>query len=362
MANEKKPLPPPHGRGGANTRDRILFAKHLAIMTEAGLPLTEALAVINEHTKSRKFRVVLAGATHDVENGQFLSVALAKFPHAFDEFATSLIRVGEESGRLPENLKYLSEQLEHAEELRRKIVGALIYPAVLLAGTLGVVAFLSFVTLPQLLPVFTGLRIKLPLITRILIAASSWFTHNILWVLLGVVLAIIIMHFLFRYPRVRYAWHVVLLRIPVLGELLQNAQLTSFSRILGTLLTAGVDVVRSLDIAGRSMTNLVYRRQLQEIAKNMRGQGESIADYLKRHERLFPSVVQRMIQVGEKTGKLDETLFYVGEFYSKEIDNSVRTLTTLLEPIILLVMGVVVGFVALSIITPIYELTRGLTR
>jgi len=370
MAGPTKPKTPARAKKqaarrfefGIPVREKILFSKHLSVMIHSGLPLREGLEVIRDQTHIRRFRTVLDGVIADVDNGQFLSVALGKHPRIFDELYTSLVRVGEESGRLSQNLSYLSSQLERADALRRKIVGAMLYPAIILVGTLGVVAFLTFVTLPQLLPIFSSLNVRLPPTTQFLFSFSRAITQNI-WVIGGILVVLVVgVRMLALHPRVRLFLHFVILKVPIVGRLMQDSQITRFSQIIGTLLAAGVDVVRALEITGRSMGNLVYRTALLAAAANMSRQGETIAQYLVRNPQLFPSVVERMVRIGEKTGKLDESLIYISEFYDREIDNTVRNLTTVLEPTLLLIMGLIVGFVAISVITPIYEITKGIGR
>ena len=348
--------------GGVPVKEKMLFSKHLSVMIRAGLPLKDSLEEIGSQTKLPKFRRVLLSIVHEVENGQFLSAAMAKYPKIFDDLFTSMVRVGEESGKLSENLDYLSTQLERADTLKQKIRGALVYPSLVLFGTFGVVGFLTFVTLPQLLPIFISLKVKLPATTQFLFDFSHLARKYSVYI--AVVVGAIIFGFrgLMLNKKFRFFIHRFVLKIPVFGSLARNAQLTRFSQILGTLLASGVDVVRALQITSSSMGNLVYREELNAVAKNMSKQGESIAEYLARKPKLFPSITERMIRVGEKTGKLDESLLYIAEFYDKEIDNTVRNMTSIIEPALLLVMGVVVGFVAISVITPIYKLTEGIHR
>ena len=362
----KKPFKPkkPNDKvyGGVPTKEKMLFAKHLAIMIHAGLPLKESLEEIGSQTKNRKFSKVLSVVVREVENGQFLSSAMAIYPKIFDDLFTSMVRVGEESGKLSENLEYLALQLERSDTLKQKVRGALIYPTIVLAATFGVAGFLTFVTLPQLLPIFISLKVTLPPTTQFLFDFSHFVTKNGLYIAAAVVLLIIGFRALMLVNGFKFFIHRVIIGIPVFGKLEQFAQLTRFSQILGTLLASGVDIVRSLEITASSMGSLVYRNELREIAKNMTKQGESVAVYLARKPKLFPSIVERMIKVGEKTGKLDSSLLYIADFYNKEIDGIVGNMTSIIEPALLLVLGVIVGFVAISVITPIYKLTEGIHR
>jgi type IV pilus assembly protein PilC len=366
-ADAKKPKKQPGtGRpkiyGGIPVREKILFCKHLSVMIHAGLPLLDAIEEIKNQTQLKRFRRALEVIVHEVENGQFLSTAMSYYPKIFDELFTSLIRVGEESGKLSENLDYLGIQLERSHALKQKVQGALVYPAIILAGTFAVVGFLTFVTLPQLMPIFKSLKVSLPPTTQFLLDFSSFATKNGAYLVLAFIAFIVLAKLVYSLRPVKAFFHRFILGIPIFGTLAKDSQLARFTQIMGTLLGAGVDVVRALTITASSMGNIIYREELEAIAKNMSKQGESISDYLARKPKLFPTITERMIRIGEKTGKLDDSLIYVAEFYGKEIDNTVRNMTAVIEPVLLIFMGVIVGFVAISVITPMYKLTEGIHR
>jgi type IV pilus assembly protein PilC len=210
------------------------------------------------------------------------------------------------------------------------------------------------------LPIFISLKVSLPPTTQFLFDFSHYVVKNAVYIVVIAVLLIVGLRSIVLVKPVRFFFHRFELYVPVFGTLARDAQLTRFSQILGTLLASGVDVVRALQITAASMGNVVYRHELEEVAKNMSKQGESIAEYLARKPKLFPSITERMIRVGEKTGKLDESLLYISEFYNKEIDNMVGNITTVIEPVLLVFLGLIVGFVAISVITPIYKLTEGI--
>jgi len=347
-------------RGGVSLKEKIFFAKYLSIMTNAGIPLRDALAVIKEQTKNKRFGKMLDWIISEVENGQYLSVSLAAFPKVFDYLFVSLVRVGEESGRLSENLNYISIQLDRADSLRKKVRGALIYPIIILVGVFIVVGYLTFFTLPQLLPMFKSLKVTLPPTTQFLFDFSHFCTVNWPYILGVIVLLIIAFRLLLISKKVRYALHRAEITIPLFGPLLRSTQITRMSQVMGTLLAAGVDVVKALEITSESVNNLVFRRELKRVAGELQLQGKNIADCL--NPNYFPAFVVQMIRVGEKTGKLDDSFRYIAEFLTKEIDDMVNNMTTVIEPVLLLVMGFVVGFVAISVITPIYKITEGIHR
>jgi type IV pilus assembly protein PilC len=345
---------------GVSLKEKIFFAKYLSIMIVAGIPLRDALSVIMDQTKNKKFARILDWLIREVENGQYLSAALGAFPRIFDYLFLSLVRVGEESGQLSENLNYISVQLDRADSLKKKVRGALIYPAIILVGVIAVAAFLTFFTLPQLLPIFVSLKVKLPPTTQFLFDFSKFITRNWPYILGSLITLVTAFRFLLMNNKFRYMVHRAELSIPLFGPLLMNTQVTRICQVMATLLTAGVDVVRGLEITAESAKNLVYREELRRIAGELKRQGVNIADCL--NQKYFPPFAVQMIRVGEKTGKLDDSFRFIAEFLTKEIDDQVNNMTTIIEPVLLLIMGVVVGFVAISVITPIYKITEGIHR
>lgn len=345
---------------GVSLKEKIFFAKYLSIMIVAGIPLRDAMSVIRDQTKNKNFVHILDWLICEVENGQYLSAALGAFPRIFDYLFISLVRVGEESGQLSENLNYISVQMDRSDSLKKKVRGALIYPAIILVGVIAVAAFLTFYTLPQLLPIFVSLKVKLPPTTQFLFDSSKFMTRNWFYIFGSLAVLIAAFRFLLMNNKFRYMVHRALLSIPLFGPLLINTQVTRICQVMATLLSAGVDVVRGLEITAESASNLVYRAELRRIAGELKRQGVNIADCL--NQRYFPPFAVQMIRVGEKTGKLDESFRYIAEFLTKEIDDQVSNMTTIIEPVLLLFMGVVVGFVAISVITPIYKITEGIHR
>jgi type IV pilus assembly protein PilC len=341
------------------TRDKINFSRHLAVMLDAGIPLHEALSVMKEQITAPSFRYVLQTAIIDLGDGLPLHMSIAKFPKLFDPFFVNALSVGEASGTLASTLRYLAKQLEKSDYLKGKVRSALLYPIIIFTGALGIGIYLAFFLLPKILPLFTTLNVKLPPTTRALLAVSAWLTAYWPWFAGGIVLAIIGVFFLFKLPGVRFMAHAFLLRVPVAGKLVQNMQTAKFSRILGTLLSSGVTIVVALNVTAESTDNPVYKKELEVIAGSVE-RGETIGDELRRHKRLFSSTTASMVGVGERTGKLSDSLIALAEFTEREVDTMTRDLSTLIEPLTLIVVGLLVGFIALSIITPIYQITEGI--
>lgn len=339
-------------------REKIMFAKHLSVMLESGIPLREALEVMSGQVSSKPMERMLTVMIRDLSEGFTLSSSLEKFPRVFKPFSVNIIRVGESSGTLPNALSYQAIQLEKAHDLQGKIRGAMLYPIIIFVGAIGIACYLSFYILPKLVPMFGSLNVKLPATTRTLLAVSAFIVHQ--WpLLLGVTASVVIgIALLYRIPAVKYFLHATSLRLPLFGGLIRTIQIAFFTRILGILLTSGVQIVQAIGVTAESESNLVYQKRLREVAKQVE-RGEAITDELDKHSDLFPKITVGMIKVGDRTGRLAESLMTAAEFSEKEVDDLTKNLSTMIEPVTLLLVGGMVGFIALSIITPIYSITSG---
>ena len=339
--------------------DKILFARHLSLMIKAGLPLRESVATIQEQSESKSFKKVLDDVLRSIDNGQSLATSLSRHPRIFDTLYINMVKIGEESGTLEENLEHLTFQLKKSYELRGKVKAAMLYPSIILTALIVLSAGLTFFVLPKITPIFKTLDIQLPIATKVLIRFTEIVQNYGIYILIGIVAFGVILFLLSRTRLVRLLIHKFTLKLPIIGSISRNVNLAHFSRILGILLKSGLPVVRALNITQASLGNIIYQEELGTVAEEVE-KGKSISDYLRKREAVFPLMVSKMIGVGEKTGNLAETLLYLGNFYEAEVDRSTKNLSTILEPILLLIIGVAVGFIALAIISPIYEITRGL--
>lgn len=340
-----------------SSKEKIFFAKHLSVMLKAGIPLREALDALYEQTRAPSLRYILKISIQDVEGGQVLAHAMEKFPRVFNPFFTNVVGVGESSGTLAESLSYLATQLEKSKEIGNKVRSALIYPVIVFVGALGIGGYLAFFILPKLLPLFTSLETELPVTTKILL----WFTNTVSarWLPILITLLVLIVLFVVAWhiKKFRMLLHRFSLLIPIMSGVIRQIESTQFSLILGTLLTAGVKIVPALKITADSLGHLVFSTQLSEIA-DLVERGKTIGEQLKERPRLFSRTTASMVEVGERTGKLSESLLVLAEFTEKEVDSTMKNLSSLIEPIVLIVVGILVGFVAFSIISPIYQLTQ----
>lgn len=347
---------------GVPYQERLLFTKHLDTMIRSGIPIDEALETLEDQVNSKSFKKVIKKIISDVKNGQSLTKSFKKHPVVFDDFYVSLIEVGEESGTLEDNLGFLSKQLAKDYSLRKKIIGALFYPALVMGATAGLGIFVSIIILPQLVKFFKSFNVDLPPATKALLFIAETF-QNYGFAILFLLVAFLVAFFIFtQMKKTKAIWHAIVIRIPLFGKLLSYGQISRFARNFGTLIQSGVPVTRSLEITANTLSNLKFKNDLFEILSQL-NKGKKIGSSMENKKYFeFPSIVTKMISVGEKSGKLDESLIYLGTFYEDEIDDISKNLTTIIEPVLLIVIAIVVGFVALAIISPIYELTGSIRK
>jgi type II secretory pathway component PulF len=346
--------------GGVSRTQKALFAKHLAVMLQSGLTISEALDIVEDSAKG-KFKKILQGVSRAVKSGRPFSKALARYSKVFSGLFINATYAGESAGTLTENLENVAEQLRKENTLISKVKGAMLYPIVILVATFILGMVLSFVVLPKITPLFEGLRMDLPITTKALI----WFSHFVqdygVYLFFGIIAVVFFMAWLLRQKFTQPVTHWVVLNLPILKRITRNTNLARFSRILGTLLKSGVNIDEALEITKSSINNYYYKQALDKVSKSV-GRGTKLSANLNQFDNLFPKLATRMIQVGEESGKFEETLFYLASFYEAEVDNATKSLSTAIEPILLAIIGLVVGFLALSIITPIYNITGNIRR
>lgn len=340
-------------------KDQTLFAKRLSYLMRAGVPILESLSLMQRQMGSKKGQKLLGQVVADVSNGQYLSSALEKFNGTFSDFFINIIRVGETSGILSNNLEYLAEQLKKKQVLKHKILSAMFYPLFIVVATLGLVGLLTTVVFPKVLPIFSSINVPLPFSTRLLIKVSRLLIiHGWLVALIGGVL-IIVAIILLRRERFKYALEALILKLPVAGRIAVNYQLSNICRTVGLLLKGDSRLQEAITIAATTTENLVYRRQLKLLSGQIT-RGKKISTLLETNKHLFPDMVNHMVAVGETTGNLSDSFLYLAEIYEQELDEITKNLSSLLEPVLMVFMGLIVAFVAISIITPIYSLTQKL--
>jgi type IV pilus assembly protein PilC len=338
--------------------DKTFFVKRLSFLIRAGIPILDSLLMLRSQTASKSYSRVIDIVIDDISNGQFLSNSLGKFPRTFGNFIINIIRVGEMSGILSQNLDYLAEELKKRQILRRKIVGAFMYPIVISVATIGITGMLVGYIFPKIMPIFSGMKVTLPLSTQIVISISDYMRNYGLITLIGVGIAGILLSLCVKYFRpMRYAYHFALLRLPIIGPMVRSYNLANVTRTLGLLLRSGILLGNSVEIAKDTTENVVYQHALIDIGKTI-DRGERLSMYMTSHPVLFPDLMTQLVGVGERTGSLSDTLVYLSELYEGEVDNFAKNLSSLLEPILMVIMGIIVGFIAISVISPIYAITQ----
>ncbi len=346
--------------GKVSLTARSLFAEHLSVMLKSGLTITDALTIGVESNRG-KMKKVLKKVLKSVESGNSFSSALARHPKTFSGLFINAVRAGETSGTLEENLSHVAEQLAKEKELVSKIKGAMLYPVVVLTASFVLGMVLSFVVLPKITPLFTGLKMELPFTTRALISFSAFVESHGTELFLGIIGGVIFLVWLLKQRFMNPITHWFLLHFPIVKNITRSANLARFSRTLGTLLKSGLNVDEAVAITGNTVDNHYFQGATKSIANSV-GKGTTLSSNMERYSRLFPIMPVRMVRVGEESGRVDETLLYLAHFYELEVDNSTKALSTAIEPVLLLFIGLVVGFLALSIITPIYNITGNVRR
>lgn len=339
-------------------QDVILFTRQLSSMLSSGLTLMQALAILKEQMQNPEMKDIVAGIVADVQDGKTFSSAIEKYPNVFSKIYVSLIHAAESSGFLDKILLRLADNLEKDQKLKSTIRSALLYPAIIVILMVVVMGVMMIFVIPQLTVLYQNLGIPLPLPTQIIVAISN-FTVNFWPLVIGMVGVIV-----FGYAR----WiktdagellhDDIVLKLPVFGPLLEKSVLTEVARTLGLLIGAGTLVVQALNETADIAGNRIYKNAILDIAKRVE-KGISIGDSMGVYP-IFPPILVQMVKIGEQTGKLDESLIRVSEYFEREVEGVVKTLTTALEPFIMIILGVSVAFLIISIITPIYNLTSSI--
>lgn len=342
-----------------SSQQKINFARHLSVGIKSGMPLLEALELIRQQAESKKLSSITSSLIKDINNGQSLTDSLAKFKKVFGDFFINMVRVGEAGGNLAQSLLFLSGELKKQREVSRRVRSALIYPAIIFVATLGIAGFLVFFIFPKIIPILSSLNVELPFTTVLVIETLKFFNNNGIWVLLGVIALAILFKVFLSMEKIHFQFDKLLISLPFMSSMIVNVTLTNFSRSLAVLLKSGMTLVDALEVAKATFHNKFYRAQIEEVIETVK-RGEEMTRYFASRPKLFPPMLVGMIKVGEGTGNLEQNLFYLSEYYESEVDETIKTLTTTIEPLLLLLMGIMVGFVALSIITPIYQVTQGI--
>lgn len=338
--------------------EKTIFTRQLATMVAAGLPLARALEVLAVQARNPRFREVLSACLRDVQAGTSLSSSLEKQEGVFPRIYISLVRAGEASGALDKILLRLAENQEKQREFMAQTKGALIYPVIVVVGMIGVFVMMMIFVIPKLTAMYKDLGAALPLPTRVMIGVSDLFT-NFWWLLL--LLAAGLAFGSWRFSQTTYGRYFLarlILRLPIAGPISSQSQLAELTRTLGLLIGSGIPILTALDIGKGAVGNVLYLEAVDKAAVSVE-KGAPLSAALK-NDPIFPPSLGQMVEVGEETGKVDEVLFKISHFFESEVDQSVKNLSTAIEPLIMVILGIMVGFLILSVVLPIYSLTSQL--
>ena len=337
--------------------EKILFARNLGAMLSAGLSLARALAILEKQTKNKRLLNVIASVASEVRRGQTLNGSFAKFPNVFSQLFTAMVRAGEEGGDLPGALNVVGDQMERMYALKKKVRGALIYPSVIVFAIVVIGAIMMVVVVPTLASTFAEMHAKLPLSTRIVIGISNFLAHNTISAIAIVVVSATLVTLGLRTKIGSRGMDWTFLRIPMIGQIVREVNAARTSRTLASLLSSGVDVLSSLDIVGQVVQNSYFKEVIHEAAAGV-SKGEQLSQAFGRNEFLYPPFVAEMMAVGEETGQTNEMMKRLAIFYEEEVDRKTKDLSTIIEPILMLIIGGAVGFFAVSMIGPIYSMAN----
>lgn len=339
--------------------EKILFTRNLSVMIKSGLALSRALSVLERQTKNKKLKRTFIEVGTSVKKGSSFHEALSKFPKIFSKLLVSMVRAGEESGKLAGSLAIVGKQMERAYQLKKKIKGALIYPAIIVMamGIIGVVMLVYVV--PTLTKTFEELGVDLPRSTQAVIAVSDFLTNNTIAGVFIIVFLIIAGILGFRSKKGKRIFDFVLLRIPVISNIVREVNSARTTRTLSSLLSSGVEVVNAISITKDVVQNSYYKEVLEQAQKDIQ-KGSPLSESFKKDEKIYPILVSEMIAVGEETGQLSEMLQQIAEFYEGEVEQKTKNISTIIEPFLMVFIGVVVGFFAISMVSPIYSISAGI--
>lgn len=340
--------------GGVSTAQKIAFAKNLSAMTKAGLSLSRALSVIERQTKNARFQNIVEGVNLEIKKGKSLSEALKHYPNVFSNLFIAMSKAGEESGGLSDALANVALQMDKTYRIQKKVKGAMIYPAVIISVMLIVGVLMFIFVVPGITETFKELNTELPASTKVIIAMSDFLSGH--WLLSIIILLVLIAGVYSGLKTIvgKRIRDYIVIRLPLVGDLIKEANAARVARTMSSLLMAGVPVAQSIDITKGMVNNHYYRLVLEEATKVVQ-KGENISSVFMKNPELYPTFVGEMMSVGEETGNMASMLLEVAIFYETDVEERTKDLSTIIEPVLMVIIGAAVGFFALSMVTPIYS-------
>jgi type IV pilus assembly protein PilC len=342
-------------------KELVVFTRQLSTMITAGVPLNKALSTLQDQSADKYFKTVIGGIGKDVEGGMAIGAALAKYPNIFSQVYVNMVKAGEAGGILDDILKRLALQVEKDASIHKKIKSASMYPMVV--GSITVIAFFGIMIfimpkIGKIIKDLGGPDAQLPIYSQIMLGISAFVQHNVLIMIVVLVGLVFGFRWYIKTPKGHYKWDLFLLKMPIIKNVVTKIAIARFSRTFASLMSAGVAVLEALEVTGAAIGNLVIEAELKEAAKAVKN-GKQLSEPL-RQSKYFPAIVPQMLAVGEETGQVDTILIKVADFYEEEVDAVIDGLSALIEPIMIIVLGAVVGVIAASVMGPISSLSKNI--
>ena len=354
LSKTKIKIAPPPLFDRVKSSDITIFGRQLASLTKAGVPILQALWIIYEQSQKPKFKKVIFEIHDEIKNGKSFSDCLKHYPKYFPPVYVALVRAGEDSGSLESSLLRISEHRQKQEAILSHVRTAMAYPALMFLTGVGTIVFMLTYVIPKLTSLFSTMGGHLPLPTRILMRLSHFFQNPIFWIIVGSVIVGIVTAIKLKPLAAQSLWSRFALRAPILKDFMLKSELARFSRTLELLIKSGVSILRAIEITAPVLNNLVLRQEIEKTGRELAG-GGSLGQSMK-DSGVFPLFMTNLISVGEQSGRMDEALSEIAGFYEHETDESIKIMTSLLEPIMIVVMGAVVGFIVIAMLLPMFEL------
>lgn len=339
--------------------DKMMFARNLSVMTTSGLTVAKSVKNLSAQTQNKKFSQILLSIYEDIRKGKNLSDGMARYPGVFSELFVNMVKIGEIGGNLDETLQIVAVQLEKEHALRSKVRGAMIYPMVILVAMTGVAILMLTYILPQITGVFKDMDVELPRSTQMIVGLSDFLTNHSILVILFVVGLLIGGKILLGTAGGKKALSFTILRLPAIKSMVIKINCARFSRIYSSLLKSGVSSIDALKIVSNTLSNFYYKKAINDSVKEIQ-KGVDLSEVIGRNRDIFPVLVSQMIEVGEQTGETEAILLKMAEFYEGQVDQATKNLSSIIEPVLMIVMGIGVGFFAVSMLQPMYGLMENI--
>ncbi|MFC1629925.1 type II secretion system F family protein [Patescibacteria group bacterium] len=340
---------------GISLTEKMMFTRNLQVMISAGVSLPRCLNILSSQAKKESFKKAIIDISGQISEGKGFSESLAKYPKIFPELFTSMIKVGEESGTLEKVLKNLTYQMEREHDLRSKIFGAMIYPAVVISAMVGIGMLMLIMVVPQLDETFKELGVPLPATTQFIMGIGNFLAAFWFLIPVFVILLLFLSRIILKTKKGKKGFDAIILKTPVISEIVKKTNSAQTLRTLSSLITSGVPIVRALEIISGSLGNVYFKEAITQAVEKVR-KGGKLSQCLEQYQNLYPVIVFQMVQVGEETGQTSDILAKLADFFEEEVTNATKNLSSLVEPVLMLLIGGAVGFFAISMIQPMYSM------